>query len=271
MSYKSLGSKEFFQRQMQIPNFNQEKLNLKVLIAGLGGTGTHIALACVRLGIINLKIIDHDKIEASNLNRQVLYQKSDIGKNKADVAINKLIQDNLISKIDAYNFDIFKNWQKFLKTLKTSDFIFCCLDLPVIKRLAVASACLYYEKPMIYAGIDVINANSGMILFQPSSGNPCYECLEACLPQIDSKNWEIFQPNKIIKLERIELEKIQEIPNILACSNYYIASLISNIAVNVMIQHVQSWIKPPNRIIFDSYNWELKKFSLKRSKYCKIC
>lgn len=271
MSEQSLEINEFFQRQIQIPNFNQEKLDLNVLIAGLGGTGTHIALACVRLGITNLSIIDNDKIEASNLNRQILYQKKDIGEFKAEVGKKNLNENNLISNIQSFNLDIFQNWQEFLKLLENSDFLFCCLDLPVIKRLAVACACLYYGKPMIYAGIDVIHASSGMILYQPSLGNPCYECLEACLPQLKLKDREIFNPRKIVELNRIEIEKIQKSSNIIASSNYFIASIISNLAVNVMIQHVQSQIKLPNRIIFDGYNWELKKFFLKRSKYCEIC
>lgn len=262
---------EFFQRQIQISSFSQEKLDLNILIVGLGGTGTHIGLACVRLGITRLSIIDHDKIEASNLNRQILYRKKDIGKFKTEIAKKVLIENNLNSQIEAINTDIFKNWQKFLEHLKKSDFIFCCLDLPIIKRLAIASACLFYEKPMVYAGIDVINANSGTILYQPPLGNPCYECLEACLPQLDSKHWELFQPNKIIHLKEIDIDKLQIKTNIIASSNYYIASIISNLAVNVMIQHVQSWLKPPNRIIFDGYNWELEKFFLGRSKYCKLC
>ncbi|MHA1799386.1 MAG: HesA/MoeB/ThiF family protein [Candidatus Helarchaeota archaeon] len=262
---------KFFQRQLQIPSFNQSKLNMSVLIVGLGGTGTHIALASVRLGIQNLFLIDYDIIEASNLNRQILYIKTQLGKSKVISAQETLEKNNILTSIDADEFNIFKNWQKFIRILKKSDFIFCCLDLPVIKRLIVASVCLYFQKPMIYAGIDVINANSGMILFQPPNGKPCYECMEACLPQIDEQYWDLFKPDKIIELDEINIERIQKAPNIIASSNYYIASLISNMAVSLMVQHVQDWGSIPNRIIFDSLNWKLSAYKLNRADHCKIC
>ncbi|NHI91436.1 MAG: ThiF family adenylyltransferase [Candidatus Lokiarchaeota archaeon] len=271
MNNHTLSFKDYFQRQMQIPNFNQDKLRLNILISGLGGTGTHIALACVRLGVKTIKIIDNDIIEPSNLNRQVLYKKHQVGKRKSQIAEKQLEDFNLTSNIESYDFDIFRNWQSFLEQLKNSDFIFCCLDLPIIKRLAVASACLFFKKPMIYAGIDVVNANSGMILYQAPEGNPCYECMELCLTQLNPKFLSLFQPNYIIKQDEIKIDEIQEIPNFFSSSNYYIASIISNLAVNLMIQNIQSWIKPPNRIIFDAYNWELSKFFLNRNKYCKIC
>ncbi len=271
MNEESVNLEKYFQRQIQINNFDQEKLNLNTLIIGLGGTGTHIALACVRLGIANLTLIDYDIIESSNLNRQILYKKQDIGLSKTEISKKNLIDNNILSKIASYEMDIFKNWQKFIELLKKSDFIFCCLDLPMIKRLATASACLYYKKPMIYAGIDVLTANSGMLLFQSPEGNPCYECLEACLPQIDQQYHEIFKPNNIIKLKEIEIEKIQKNPNIIASSNYYIASIISNFAINMMIQYIQKWSIVPNRVIFDAINWDISKFYLDRSKYCMIC
>jgi len=262
---------KFFQRQIQINNFAQEKLNINTLIVGLGGTGTHIALACVRLGIEELNILDHDLIEASNVNRQILYKKGDIGLSKAQVSKKNLMDNNISSNIHSHEMDVFSNWQSFLNLLKDSDFVFCCLDLPMIKRLAIASACLFYKKPMIYSGIDVVNANSGMLLFQPPEGNPCYECLESCLPQVDEKYHDIFKPDRIIKLNRINIEEIQKKTSIIASSNYYIASLMSSFAISLMIQYVQEWNMIPNRVIFDAMNWDIQKFHLERSKFCSVC
>ena len=271
MNLSSSETNKYFQRQIKINNFNQEKLKKTTLIVGLGGTGTHIALACVRLGIQEIKIIDKENIESSNLNRQILYTKQDIGLSKTQVSKKNLIRNNISSKIHSHEMDVFKNWPTFLNLLKNSDFVFNCLDLPMIKRLAIASACLYFEKPMIYAGIDVVTANSGMLLFQPPKGKPCYECLESCLPQIDEKYHDIFDPNHIIKLNRINIEEIQEKDNLIASSNYYIASLISNFAINMMIQYVQEWRIIPNRVILDALNWKIESFNLNRSEFCSIC
>lgn len=58
----------------------------KVLIVGLGGYGTWLALMCGRLGIKNITAIDFDIVESTNLNRQILYKQNDVGKYKVEVA-----------------------------------------------------------------------------------------------------------------------------------------------------------------------------------------
>ena len=57
--------------------------NIKVLIVGLGGVGGAAFEALVRTGIKNIMVIDNDKFEISNLNRQLLSNRSNIGQNKA--------------------------------------------------------------------------------------------------------------------------------------------------------------------------------------------
>ena len=62
----------------------------KVLIVGVGGLGCPIILYLANSGVGNLGIIDDDKIDLSNLNRQILFTRNDIGKFKVDVAKRKL-------------------------------------------------------------------------------------------------------------------------------------------------------------------------------------
>ena len=54
-------------------------LNKKVAVIGLGGVGSIVPLTLVRTGIKNLIIVDKDKVESSNLNRQIAYDGNDIG------------------------------------------------------------------------------------------------------------------------------------------------------------------------------------------------
>ena len=56
----------------------------RILILGCGGTGTHVAWNLAALGIRNFVLIDDDKVELSNLNRQLLYDLNDIGTYKVD-------------------------------------------------------------------------------------------------------------------------------------------------------------------------------------------
>ena len=61
-------------------------ISSKVLIIGMGGLGCPLALYLAGLGVGKIGIVDNDKIELSNLNRQIIYNSNDIGKYKVDVA-----------------------------------------------------------------------------------------------------------------------------------------------------------------------------------------
>ncbi|MFT4060483.1 MAG: ThiF family adenylyltransferase [Legionella sp.] len=72
--------------------FNKNLQNRKVVIVGLGAYGTWLTLHCARLGIKNIVGIDHDVVELSNLHRQVLYSKDDVGLGKALSCSKKLTE-----------------------------------------------------------------------------------------------------------------------------------------------------------------------------------
>jgi molybdopterin-synthase adenylyltransferase len=82
---------------------NHDKQNLlhdsTILIAGMGGLGCVVAQNLVRLGIGKLIILDYDTIAESNLNRQILFTKEDIGKQKVDIASKKLEEITGFTKI----------------------------------------------------------------------------------------------------------------------------------------------------------------------------
>jgi molybdopterin/thiamine biosynthesis adenylyltransferase len=93
-----------YDRQMMIYGFGeagQEKLKkAKVFLAGAGGLGSVAAIYLAAAGIGTLRIADHDTIELSNLNRQVLHWEEDIGGRKADSAAAKLRKLNPEIKIE---------------------------------------------------------------------------------------------------------------------------------------------------------------------------
>ncbi len=97
--------RERYERQIMIRGIGeegQEKLKrAKVVIAGSGGLGSPVAIYLAVAGVGTLRIVDHDSIELSNLNRQVLHWDKDIGRNKADSATEKLRQLNRNVKIEA--------------------------------------------------------------------------------------------------------------------------------------------------------------------------
>jgi adenylyltransferase/sulfurtransferase len=93
-----------YDRQIMIYGFGeagQEKLKkAKVFLAGAGGLGSPIAIYLAAAGIGTLRIADHDVVELSNLNRQVLHWEENIGKRKVDSAAEKLGKFNTGIKIE---------------------------------------------------------------------------------------------------------------------------------------------------------------------------
>ena len=90
-----ISNKEYqkYSKQIILKKFGlvgQKKIiSSKVLIFGMGGLGCPLAIYLASLGIGTLGIVDNDKIELSNLNRQIIYSNDDIGKFKVDVAQKK--------------------------------------------------------------------------------------------------------------------------------------------------------------------------------------
>jgi molybdopterin/thiamine biosynthesis adenylyltransferase len=95
---------ERYSRQIMISGFGKEgqaKLKkAKVFIAGAGGLGSATATYLAAAGVGTIKIVDHDRVELSNLNRQVLHGDGDIGKNKVDSAAKRLQAINPSVKIE---------------------------------------------------------------------------------------------------------------------------------------------------------------------------
>lgn len=82
-----------FDRQRGIDGWKQAKIEEQVaLVLGTGGLGCTVAFALGRLGIKKMILWDFDTIDVTNLNRQILFSKEDVGKNKVDVAAERVLQ-----------------------------------------------------------------------------------------------------------------------------------------------------------------------------------
>ncbi|MHA1436857.1 MAG: HesA/MoeB/ThiF family protein [Promethearchaeota archaeon] len=267
----------FFSRQKEIKWFSQEKISsITILILGVGGIGCNIALLTSRIGFKKIILIDCDVIEASNLNRQTLFSKNDIGKYKAEIAKNTLKNyNNLTSKIQAYNYDIFEDWQKTIKLIEECDYVMNGLDLPEIKRSLIGVLCLKLKKPMIYAGTDPHSGYSGMVLYQSSKKNePCYECLQAIFNSIEDKNLitkysqENILLHKNINWRELEKKDFQQLTS--GATMIVTAMQASVLAVNILL-HLIFFHDSPHRIIFDLFNDSIERYFLEKRENCIIC
>jgi molybdopterin/thiamine biosynthesis adenylyltransferase len=93
---------ERYHRQLMVDGWDQERLKrARVLVVGVGGLGGVSATYLAEAGVGYLRICDSDKVELSNLNRQILYTDADIGKPKAILAAKRLSAQNPEIEIEA--------------------------------------------------------------------------------------------------------------------------------------------------------------------------
>ena len=93
----------------------------KVLILGMGGLGCPLSVYLANLGVGTIGIVDNDKVELSNLNRQIIYNLDDIGKYKVNVVRKKIKLINKNLKVKSYNIRANKNNIK--KLIKNFDIV----------------------------------------------------------------------------------------------------------------------------------------------------
>jgi len=96
---------ERYDRQIMLDGFGeegQEKLKkAKIFIAGAGGLGSPVSIYLAAAGVGKIRIVDCDKVELGNLNRQILYWDEDVGKKKVDSAREKLRRLNQNVRVES--------------------------------------------------------------------------------------------------------------------------------------------------------------------------
>ena len=120
---------------MGLDSFNKIK-NSTVLIVGVGGVGGYAMESLVRSGIGHLILIDFDKIEESNLNRQIISNNSNIEAYKVDEAKKRILEINPDCLVDTLNIFLDKDTIKMLDNYKF-DYIIDACDSVLAKKLLI--------------------------------------------------------------------------------------------------------------------------------------
>ena len=174
-------SKQIILKQVGV--LGQKKISsTKVLIVGVGGLGCPVILYLASLGIKNIGIVDHDKVDLSNLNRQILFNTKDIGKFKVDRAKKFLQKVNEKIKINTYKTKIIKN--NIQNILNKYDIICDCSD-NFTTRYLLNDFCLKNKKILISAAISKFEAH--IFNFNFSKNVPCYRCFMAEIPEKENR------------------------------------------------------------------------------------
>jgi adenylyltransferase/sulfurtransferase len=150
----------------------QQKLKAaRVLCVGTGGLGSPLALYLTAAGIGTLGLVDFDVVDASNLQRQIIYSTRDIGRKKLDSAEEKLIALN--PAINIVKHETMLSSANALDILKDYDIVADGTDnFPT--RYLVNDACVMLGKPNAYGSIFRFEGQASV--FATKEG-PCYRCL----------------------------------------------------------------------------------------------
>jgi molybdopterin/thiamine biosynthesis adenylyltransferase/rhodanese-related sulfurtransferase len=143
-----------YSRHLVLKEFGLEKqLKLKaarVLVVGAGGLGSPALLYLAAAGIGTIGILDQDVVDISNLQRQILYTISDIGKYKADAAAERLRQLNPLIDYRIYKLSI--SGSNAMDIIKDYDIVLDGTD-NFATRYLLNDACVLLNKPLVYGSV----------------------------------------------------------------------------------------------------------------------
>jgi molybdopterin/thiamine biosynthesis adenylyltransferase/rhodanese-related sulfurtransferase len=143
----------------------------KVLCIGTGGLGAPLGLYLAAAGVGKIGLVDFDAVDLTNLQRQILFGTSDIGRPKIQAATDRL--RNLNPDIEIDRFETRLTSENALDILKDYDIVVDGTDnFPT--RYLVNDACVILGKPNVYGSIFRFE---GQITIFGAAGGPCYRCL----------------------------------------------------------------------------------------------
>lgn len=170
-----------YQRNLLIPGFGregQERLcRTRVAVVGLGGLGSPAGLYLAAAGVGALGLFDSDKVELSNLQRQVLHDTPRLGMSKTDSAATALRALNPSVELDLHAVRLTAD--NATELLRPYDAVVEATDNFESKFL-LNDVCLDLAKPLATAGILAL---SGQALFVVPGASPCLRCISPIIPQ----------------------------------------------------------------------------------------
>jgi adenylyltransferase/sulfurtransferase len=143
-----------------------------VLCIGAGGLGSPIAMYLAAAGIGKIGIVDFDKVDYSNLQRQILHTDADVGRSKAESAKETIHGINPHCEVVIHNTRI--SSENALDLIRPYDIVVDGTDnFPT--RYLTNDACVLLKKPNVYGSIFRFEGQASV--FAPHLGGPCYRCL----------------------------------------------------------------------------------------------
>lgn len=171
----STGERSRFSRHILLPEISENGQKAfkaaRVLIVGTGGLGSPVSLYLAAAGIGHIGLIDFDRVDTSNLQRQIVFSEADEGKSKVGAAAERLAGQNSHILVEAIDQrlgadNILEHFQRFDIIVDGTD--------NFSTRYMINDAAVLLKKPVVYGSI--FRFDGQVSLFYPMHG-PCYRCL----------------------------------------------------------------------------------------------
>ena len=164
-----------YSRHLMMPQVGltgQKKIkDASALIVGLGGLGSPTSVYLAAAGLGRIGLVDHDFVDISGLQRQILYDMNDLGVSKAEIAGKRLRDINPSIQVDVFNTKFTS--ENASEIAKDFDILIDGTD-NIPTRYLLNDLSVLTSRPYVYGAV---NQFEGQIsLFDPRTG-PCYRCL----------------------------------------------------------------------------------------------
>lgn len=166
-----------YSRQIMLPDVDldgQEKLlAARVLIIGLGGLGSPVAMYLAAAGVGHLTLVDFDAVDLTNLQRQIVHTTARIGINKAASAALALRELNPAVQIDI--IETLLDAEQLAEQVKQATVVVDCTD-NFQTRFAINAACVAAKVPLV-SGAAIRLEGQVAVFDSRRASSPCYRCL----------------------------------------------------------------------------------------------
>lgn len=170
----NLDQQRRYARQIMLPELGEhgqrQLLDAKVLVIGAGGLGSALITYLAAAGVGQLGVVDHDRVELSNLARQILHENGDIGRLKVESAEDRVHELNPDVRFTPYPYALDASNAESL--IAQYDVVADGCD-NFATRFAVNAACVKLNKPLVSAAI---SGFSGQVM-TIANGSACYQCM----------------------------------------------------------------------------------------------
>ena len=139
---------KFLRTEMLLGNEGMEKLkSAKVAVFGLGGVGSFVCEGLARSGLGNFILVDFDKVDESNINRQIIATTKTVGKYKVDLMKERILEINPEANVEAYN-DFYMGDSEHDIIVPGLSYAVDCVDT-IMAKIAIICKCDELDVPVI--------------------------------------------------------------------------------------------------------------------------